>query len=815
MGPICVPFNTLLDRSSRLHGWDGKAMAAGGKNYFPELTGIRAVTMYGIYNCHFNLIDPAIYGNTLYRLGQEMHLGVPIFYVLSGFLIYYLYGHNLKRISLPWALDYAKNRVARIYPVYFVLLTFTYLWSGFPDSTRETIITYTLTQALFPDLVHAGIPQTWTLTIEETFYFSAPIIFLVALRWGLFVPCFAIVLLGIFLVTVNFPFNPYYGNPSHVFGRTLCGMIACFGCGIWLGKIVRGRGGNMPRRTRPVFTYGALACMFAIMLVQTRLAEIAEAWHPGGDLVRGSEHPLGFFLSYGVFPGLVMVWFWGMMTEPSAVKRFLSIPLVVLLGRSSYCFYLLHFGAVSELFERFVTDSRLGQILLLNLVAVGMFKLIEHPANQYIKFLGRPPKSADDLFGATLNRRSLVYVALFAVILVVQLVPLSLVTQHRADTAYTLLAAGGWFHSMMVALYVAAGVIFACMLFRFPVGTIGSSVAMGRKIALAILAATTLLVAGEEVNWGGQFIGGSAPPSAVTSEMGARAATPELPSIEHDEMMDRLRMLWVAVVCVYIGGGAVVSARFSAIKQRAEKWGLPLASPQLGILLGASLLWYLGVDRSVGTFSVVLGFVVLAFAVEVLFESGSTVPTRQYFGTLFAVCVTALPLFVVSVATGNPADAPRVRAARLAQEAEEWFAQGEVNKSIEVAEASVRLWPDDAEAQFVLGQGYLQQGQLELAAAAFSRAIDLDGGMSEAHDGLGVVRLEQGRPSEAGVQFQAAISANPRNFNAHYNLAVVFERLGNIEQAIAEFEIALRIAPNFQSAQDSLTRLRARLEETP
>ena len=790
-------------------------MAAGGKNYFPELTGIRAVTMYGIYNCHFNLIDPAIYGNTLYRLGQEMHLGVPIFYVLSGFLIYYLYGHNLERISLPWALNYAKNRVARIYPVYFILLTVTYLWSGFPDSTRETIITYTLTQALFPDLVHAGISQAWTLTIEETFYFSAPIIFLMARRWGLLVPCLGIVLLGVFLVTVNFPFNLYYDNPSHIFGRTLCGMIACFAFGILLGKRVRGRGNNMPRRRRPVLTYSALACMFAIMLVQTKLAEIAETWHSGGDLVRGSEHPLGFFLSYGVFPGIVAVWFWGMMTEPSAVKRFLSVPLVVLLGRSSYCFYLLHFGAVSNLLERYITDSRLGQILLLNLLAVLMFKLIEHPANQYIKFLGRPPKSADKLFGTALNRGSLVYAGLFAVILSVQLLPLALITQDRAEMAYKLLAAGGWFQSLKAALYVAAGVMFASRLFRFPGGMAKSTAPPPmRKITLAILAAATLLIAGEEVHWGKPFLADGTPSSAVVTETISHGAIPTV-STGRDEAIDWLRRLWTVAVCVYIGGGAIVSARLPNIKQRTEHWGFPLATPRLGLVLGASLLWYLGVDRTAETFAVVLGFVMMAFAVEGLLKSHSEKSPRSHFGTCVTVCVTALPLFVASIVTGHPSDAPRVRAARLAREAEELFARGDGKAAIEVAKASLELWPGDAEALFTLGLGYLQQGQLEPAAEAFSQTIGLDSGMSEAHNNLGIIRLRQNRLNEASLHFQHAISANQHNADAHNNRGLVLERLGYLKKALVEYEIALRLSPHFNIARDNIRRLKTRLETTP
>ncbi len=761
-------------------------MATAAKIYFPEMTGIRAVAMYGIYNCHFNLIDPAVWGNTLYRLGQEMHLGVPVFYVLSGFLIYYLYGYKLERLSLPWAFDYAKNRVARIYPVYFLLLTFAYLWSGFPGSTRETVITYTLTQALFPDLVHAGIPQTWTLTIEETFYFSAPFIFLAALRWGLLVPCMTIFGLGIFLVTVKFPFNPYYHNMTHVFGRTLFGMIGCFGFGILLGKIVRNRKGDIPRRSRPVFTYVALACMFAIMLVQTRLAEQAEAWHPGGDLVRGSEHPVGYFLSYFVFPGFVMMWFWGMMTESSKVKAFLSIPIIVLLGRSSYCFYLLHFGAVSTILNDFITHSRFGQILLLNILAVLMFKLIEHPANQYIKFLGRPPKSADDLFAGGVDRRAIGYGVLFTLILVVQLAPLSLITQHRADLAYAFLAPGGWLQSLKVAMYVAAGVTFGSALFYGASAASVSTGTRGRNGVLAILAAATLLIAGSELPWGARILEGN----SLAAE----------------------RTVWIVLVTALVGGGALVSAKLPGLKQRATDLGVPLATPRLGIVFGASFVWFLGVDRNVDAFSVAVAMVMFAYSIEVLLESSFEPSSRAFATIMGTVVATAVPLFIVSVATGNPTDSPRVRAAQLSIEAEELSAQGDIAASVEAAEAAVALWPEDSEAQFRLGLGYFQQGNIDAAAESFTLALQLAPNMFDAHNNLGIILLRKNQLEEAFFHFQKAVSLSDHNPDAHNNLGYVLEQLGEFEGAKSEYEIALRLAPTHESARKNLDRLILRVE---
>ncbi len=56
-----------------------------GLNYFNALTGLRAMAAYMVYAHHFNPI-PKNYA--VHGLVNELHIGVTLFFVLSGFLFH-------------------------------------------------------------------------------------------------------------------------------------------------------------------------------------------------------------------------------------------------------------------------------------------------------------------------------------------------------------------------------------------------------------------------------------------------------------------------------------------------------------------------------------------------------------------------------------------------------------------------------------------------------------------------------------------------------------------------------------------------------
>ena len=91
---------------------------------FPALTGIRALAAFMVFIHHYNPFNVASFGNYTHDFFNEFHIGVTIFFVLSGFLICNRYfddpNFNFK--------SYLTKRFARIYPMYFILTTLTFVF---------------------------------------------------------------------------------------------------------------------------------------------------------------------------------------------------------------------------------------------------------------------------------------------------------------------------------------------------------------------------------------------------------------------------------------------------------------------------------------------------------------------------------------------------------------------------------------------------------------------------------------------------------------------------------------------------------------
>ena len=100
-----------------------------GNNIFDELTGIRAIAAFMVFFHHNNMFSEKKFGIFIHDFVKELHVGVTMFFVLSGFLICYRYYDNIEIRNKKWILIYIQNRIARIYPMYFIMTTITFLFS--------------------------------------------------------------------------------------------------------------------------------------------------------------------------------------------------------------------------------------------------------------------------------------------------------------------------------------------------------------------------------------------------------------------------------------------------------------------------------------------------------------------------------------------------------------------------------------------------------------------------------------------------------------------------------------------------------------
>src|SRR5712691_12784716 len=97
--------------------------------------------------------------------------------------------------------------------------------------------------------------------------------------------------------------------------------------------------------------------------------------------------------------------------------------------------------------------------------------------------------------------------------------------------------------------------------------------------------------------------------------------------------------------------------------------------------------------------------------------------------------------------------------------------------------------PNNAGAEYVLGELARQESQWPDAIKHFSRATELDTGFGDAFLGLGTTLLSAKRFAEAIPPLETAVKLEPQNPGAHYNLAMAFSRAGRKQDADREFAV--------------------------
>jgi peptidoglycan/LPS O-acetylase OafA/YrhL len=114
----------------------------------------------------------------------RLNIGVAIFFVLSGFLIFRPFAHSLiQHLPLPNVHTYYLKRAARILPGYWLAL---FVLAGLDALTiknssgfiRNVFMVHPFTE----DNVFTGIAQAWTLSVELSFYLVVPLFAYVFVR---------------------------------------------------------------------------------------------------------------------------------------------------------------------------------------------------------------------------------------------------------------------------------------------------------------------------------------------------------------------------------------------------------------------------------------------------------------------------------------------------------------------------------------------------------------------------------------------------------------------------------------------------------
>jgi len=104
-------------------------------------------------------------------------------------------------------------------------------------------------------------------------------------------------------------------------------------------------------------------------------------------------------------------------------------------------------------------------------------------------------------------------------------------------------------------------------------------------------------------------------------------------------------------------------------------------------------------------------------------------------------------------------------------------------------EAELKVNPNNAAAEFILGELSRREGQWEAAIGHFTRAAKYDAGFIEASLALGMSLNSAGKFADAIPPLERYVKAAPGDPAGHYQLAMSYARTGNREAAQRESQL--------------------------
>lgn len=318
-----------------------------------ELDVLRAVGAAAVVGHHVGfatgVTTNATWGGWLARLD----VGVALFFLLSGFLLFRPYALAAANgTARPAARRYLWRRATRILPAYWltVAVVLVVLPQNRPASAGDWLRHLTLTQIYEPGQLRAGISQTWSLATEVAFYLVLPLLAAVALgrRWR---PVRTVLVAsGGLLVTAAWVGAMQAGlleRGLHTMWLPAYG--GWFGAGIALAAVhVALRTGTAPRSWRLLDDLGAapLAC-WAVALGLFAVATTPVAGPR--DLVEPTAAEFGTKLA--LYLGIAVMLLIPLAFGPrTAVGDVVSLPVARALGLVSYGLFLWHPLALESIY---------------------------------------------------------------------------------------------------------------------------------------------------------------------------------------------------------------------------------------------------------------------------------------------------------------------------------------------------------------------------------------------------------------------------------------------------------------------------------
>lgn len=204
---------------------------------YPSLNGLRAISILLVIMHHlgeqYNFLNdiPNIHWlNPVLFTIQDGHLGVNVFFVISGFLITSIMlqeEEQTKTISLK---NFYIRRTLRIFPAYYFMLLIYFFLNHFDyiyisNASWLTALTYT---KYFNWTLDWYTAHAWSLSVEEHFYLFWPLLFLTGKKFRKNAAISLILIVPVIRTALHFYPIPWMDNGLTIFTRIDSIATGCF-----------------------------------------------------------------------------------------------------------------------------------------------------------------------------------------------------------------------------------------------------------------------------------------------------------------------------------------------------------------------------------------------------------------------------------------------------------------------------------------------------------------------------------------------------------------------------------------------------------
>jgi peptidoglycan/LPS O-acetylase OafA/YrhL len=330
---------------------------------YESIEGLRALAAGSVLLHHFFLANPP--AKWLLRYTHHLEFGVPVFFVISGFVLYRPWvdaGHG--SFDARAIIAYGRRRLARIVPAFWVALSLAAA-AGLSEGAASShpLTYYGFLQVYSIHTAFNGLGVAWSLGTELTFYAVLPLLAIGVARIGGKGSAAAAGVLVLGTLGVR-----YVSFSAHLpaLAFTLAGTLDWFVIGMALATVTV-RSPHLVARVNP----GGAAVVAIGLVVLMGVFEL-----PWGVIAYNANPTAGGSITAHLFYGAIGLMF--VLAAASAearktgvVSRLLSNRAAVWLGTVSYGIYLWHLPVIGEV-SRIVGRGWLPANSAVQLVAVAL-----------------------------------------------------------------------------------------------------------------------------------------------------------------------------------------------------------------------------------------------------------------------------------------------------------------------------------------------------------------------------------------------------------------------------------------------------------